>query len=93
MGYVGQTSRKMKTRLTEHKSNIRTNISTSPLAQHWWNSGHSIPQLRFQILESMPGDVLDLHNRLLQREAFWMYSLDTLSPKGLNDRTELHCFL
>ena len=93
LAYIGQTSRKLKVRISEHKSNIRRNVLTSTLAKHWNASGHSIPQFRFQILEVLPSDTPDLHNRLLRREIHWIYLLDTLQPRGLNDRLEMHCFL
>ena len=84
---------KCKIRFSEHKSNVRRNVLTSTLAQHWKASGHTIPQMRFQILEALPSDTYNLHNCLLRREIHWIYLLDTLQPKGLNDRLEMHCYL
>lgn len=92
--YVGKTERKLKTCITEHKSRIRNNITSSSLAKHWNAHSHRIAQLKFQIVEVVkvtPG--VDTNKRLLQREAFWMKRLGTLHPQGLNDRFEMSCFL
>ncbi len=35
----------------------------------------------------------DIAKRLLQREAFWMFYLKTMSPSGLNDDFDISCFL
>ena len=93
LAYIGQTTRKLKIRISEHKSNIRRNSATSTLAQHWHETGHTIPQLRFQVLDLFAPNTPDLHNCLLRKEIFWIYLLGTLHPKGLNDRLEMHCFL
>lgn len=49
--YVGQTERKIKVRINEHKSNIRTGYSKSTIAMHFAEARHDISQLRFCILE------------------------------------------
>ncbi|XP_078523043.1 uncharacterized protein LOC144792069 [Lissotriton helveticus] len=41
--YVGRTSRKIKTRIIEHKSTIRNKSTTSSLATHWSSASHTIP--------------------------------------------------
>lgn len=92
--YVGKTERKLKIRITEHKSTIRNNNPNSSLAVHWNTARHTIAQIRFQVIEEvLPKSGRDLSCTLLRREAFWIKRLDTQSPKGINDKLDLSCFL
>ena len=95
LAYVGQTSRALKTRISEHRSNIRTKNPKSPVAQHFNKMGHSVAQLRYVGIErvTLPQRGGDIHNLLNRREAFWIYSLRTLQPDGLNEDYELSAFL
>jgi hypothetical protein len=53
--YVGQTKRKLKTRLKEHKNNIRLNSSKhSVISEHILNYGHTFDWENTQILDSEP---------------------------------------
>ncbi len=93
--YVGKTTRKLKQRISEHKSSICCNDREYPVAVHFNDARHDISSLRFCGIEKVSpprrgGD----HDLLLKcREAFWIYSLQTLSPKGLNDELPLHVCL
>ena len=49
--YVGKTKRELKTRITEHKSNIRNKDEKSPVARHFNEAKHDICTLRFQGIE------------------------------------------
>ncbi|KAL2095452.1 hypothetical protein ACEWY4_010171 [Coilia grayii] len=93
--YVGKTNRELRLRITEHKSSIRRKCETSPVARHFNIMGHDICSLRFQGLE-----LVNQHRRggdrertLLQREAFWIFTLQTVHPSGLNEELELNSFL
>ena len=95
LAYVGQTSRALKTRISEHRSNIRLKNPKSPVAQHFSKMGHNVAQLRYIGIERVPlprrgGDI---HNLLDRREAYWIYQLRTLQPDGLNEDFELSAFL
>ncbi|KAJ0069779.1 hypothetical protein NL108_014342 [Boleophthalmus pectinirostris] len=93
--YSGKTTRKLKQRISEHKSSIRRNDRDYPVAVHFNDQRHDICSLRFCGIEHVPppprgGD----HDRILkQREAFWIHTLQTLAPKGLNDDFNLSIFL
>ena len=93
--YVGKTKRELKTRIIEHKSNIRNKDEKSPVARHFNNIKHDICTLRFQGIEVVKplkrGG--DRDRVLLQREAYWIHALNTVFPKGLNEELLLHCFL
>lgn len=49
--YIGKTERKIKTRINEHKSNIRNKNTKSIVATHFMAHNHNISQLRFLVLE------------------------------------------
>ena len=92
---MGKTTRELRTRISEHKSNIRLHDDKSPVARHFTAAGHGVCDLRFQGIEFVEpmrrgGDRGRL---LLQREAYWIHTLRTESPKGLNEELVLSCFL
>lgn len=95
LAYVGKTTRKLKQRISEHKSSIRRNDRDYPVAVHFNDAQHDVCTLRFCGIEQVPppprgGD----HDKILkQREAFWIHTLQTLAPKGLNDELVLNVFL
>ena len=93
--YVGKTIRELKTRFSEHKSAIRNNDEKSSVARHFNAVGHDVCTLRFQGLEvvnpSKRGG--DRGKSLLKREAYWIHTLQTECPRGLNEELLLSCFL
>ncbi|XP_078544821.1 uncharacterized protein LOC144829499 [Lissotriton helveticus] len=92
--YIGKMERKVKTRISEHKSTIRNKNPNSSLAVHWDLNRHSIAQVKFQVLEVVvPAPGKNNTKCLLQREVFWIKRLDTQDPKGINDRVDLGCYL
>ncbi|XP_078512251.1 uncharacterized protein LOC144771879 [Lissotriton helveticus] len=92
--YVGQTERKIKIRISEHKSNIRTKYLKSAVASHWHECNHQISQLKFTILEILPQRCdTDPIKQRLQTEFYWIKKLNSLQPTGFNDRIEYSCFL
>lgn len=89
--YIGETSQQIKSRISKHKSTIRTNNLLLPIPFHFHKQGHTVAQLKFQVLEQVfpnrrGGDIKAL---LLKREAFWIHKLGTLDPKGLNRDYEI----
>ena len=95
LAYVGKTTRQLKQRMSEHKSSIRRNDREYPVAVHFNDCKHDISTFRFIGIEQVPlprrgGD----HDHLLkQREAYWIFTLQTLHPKGLNDELLLNVML
>ncbi len=93
--YVGKTSRPLKNLISEHRCAIRHRDPKSPVAQHFANSRHSVSTLQYIGIEAVKcprrGD--DMNKLLLQREAFWIFTLDTLSPRGLNEDFDIRPFL
>ncbi|XP_077151982.1 uncharacterized protein LOC143815994 isoform X1 [Ranitomeya variabilis] len=84
--YVGETTQHVKDRIASHKSTIRCGKTWLPIPDHFVTFKHSVAQLKFQIIEQVPrprrgGN----HIKLLKaRETFWIHTLDTLAPRGLN---------
>ena len=78
--YIGQTSRKLKERFTDHFSNIKTHKNT-PIAIHFNQPSHTINNFTISPLETIPHSNQD---QLLKKEKFWIKTLKTQYPKGLN---------
>ncbi len=93
--YVGKTKRELRIRISEHKSSIRNSDEKSSVARHFNSAGHDVCSLRFQGIEEVKplkrGG--DREKALLQREAFWIHTLQTEYPKGMNEELLLGCFL
>ncbi len=95
LGYVGKTSRQLKTRFAEHRSAIRHHEPKSPVAQHFFKLRHSISTLQYIGIEAvkLPRRRGDINHLLLKREAYWIYTWNTLSPNGLNEEFDICPFL
>ncbi|XP_078502142.1 uncharacterized protein LOC144756318 isoform X1 [Lissotriton helveticus] len=85
LGYVGETARTMKVRLTEHRSAIKTNKLTAPLVSHFIDFQHSPSQIRWRILEKIHMTCKNGGDKIRKkREVFWIFNLDTFIH-GLNN--------
>lgn len=95
LAYIGKTSRPLKIRISEHRSNIRNKDTKSPVAVHFAQFHHSVSSLRYLGIElvKLPSRGGNINSLLLKREAYWIYKLDTLSPRGLNEDFDLRPFL
>lgn len=93
--YVGKTKRQLKTRIFEHKCAIRKNDEKSSVARHFNSEGHNANMLRFMGLECVGRSSRggDRENRLLQREAWYIFNFNTCIPNGMNEDLSLSCFL
>lgn len=78
--YVGLTTAQLKTRLNHHRSNI---FCKKPiyLCQHFNLPGHSIHNLSVQIIDKTTNTSLQ---ELQKLEKYWIRTLNTLQPRGLN---------
>ncbi|CAJ0944555.1 unnamed protein product [Ranitomeya imitator] len=95
LAYVGETTQAVRDRVAQHKSTIRCNKTHLPLPHHFAIKNHSIAQLRFQVLEQVdiPRRGQNRTRMLQRREAYWIYTLQTLEPKGLNRDYDVSAFL
>lgn len=93
--YIGRTKRRLKDRLLEHKRAIRNHDQQYPMAMYFQTAGHNINTLRVMVIETIPkswrgGDRL---KQLLQRETFWIVTLNATMFPGLNDEIDFAPFL
>jgi len=79
--YVGESGQKLRDRINNHKSTIRTGKLT-PIAIHFNSNDHSIENLSVNIIETFNTNNL-MHRRT--REYYWQLRLGTIYPKGLNN--------
>ena len=98
MKYIGETSRKLNERIIQHRSDIKNNSQT-PVANHF-NQGHfNLDHLkckenyiwsltREEVITLSVGYSMTNNYHLLDREHHWITLLKTLTPNGLNLRTE-----
>ena len=76
--YVGQTSNSVRTRIGQHLCDISLNRPGSPLASHF-NSTCSPDAFKWCVL-----DRCFSQERRLQKETYWISTLKSLHPLGLN---------
>ena len=96
MAYIGQTKRPLKIRIGEHKTAIRTGNLEYAMARHYKQANHGSPaSLRFWGIEKVSSSARggDIIKKLLRREAYWIYTLNTLEPSGLNEELSLSSYL
>ena len=86
---------RMKDRFSKHKSTIRTGNLLLPVPFHFHRCAHNVSQLRFQIIEevTLPRRGGNRLQTLRMRESFWIHTLQTLEPKGLNREYQLNAAL
>ncbi|KAE8629391.1 hypothetical protein XENTR_v10000473 [Xenopus tropicalis] len=96
---AGKTDQTLRLRMDGHRSAISTafrdGVTNKPVAKHFLEQGHRLPTFRYIAIDHVPlprrgGDRSRL---LLQRETFWIKTLNTLSPFGLNEYCSFSCFL
>lgn len=82
----------IRMRISKHKSTIRTGINKLPIPKHFHEQAHTIGQLKFCVIDSVPplrrGG--DRHATLLEKEMMWIHKLDCIAPRGLNVEFKLH---
>lgn len=80
--YIGETRGPLKTRLSHHRYNIRDgHKEETALVQHFQR--HGLHNVYLRGLEHNPQWTTIQRRR---RESFWIRKLDTLVPKGLNEK-------
>ncbi|CAJ0946011.1 unnamed protein product [Ranitomeya imitator] len=91
LGYVGETSQHIRDRISQHRSTIRCQKLMLPIPAHFAAAGHNVSQLKYQVIESvaLPRRGGDRIKRLKSRESFWIFTLQTLEPWGLNREYEI----
>lgn len=91
---ASKTTRPLKPRISEHRSNIRNKDTKSLVAVHFTNYQHNVSSLRYTGIELVKPLCRggDINTVLLKQETFWIYELDTLSPRGINEDFDIRPF-
>lgn len=64
------------------------------VARHFSEASHNVCELCWQIVEEVYGtDTTQITRRLLQREAFWSFTLDSVTLKWLNEESNWNAFV
>lgn len=93
--YVGKTTRQLRRRVGDHLGDIRHQRDTS-IARHVWTNHKGDPNcIKFMAIDKIqPGPRRgDLDKALLQKESFWIFTLKTVTPGGLNEQLNYTCFI
>lgn len=84
--YVGMTTRKIRTRISEHKSTIRCKKQATRLTNHFIQVGHRPTEFEWTVLEqpNIPTHITDISRYLFKIEQKWVYKLNS-DKGGLNE--------
>ena len=85
--YVGLTRQKIKERIAQHIRHIKNNSLSTYLVQHFNNNDHSISDLIVKIIDYLP-ETKDNVNELFDLENYWMRTLNSIYPFGLNNNVK-----
>ena len=85
--YVGLTRQKIKERIAQHIRHIKNNSLSTYLVQHFNNNYHSISDLIVKIIDYLP-ETKDNVNELFDLENYWMRTLNSVYPFGLNNNVK-----
>lgn len=94
--YVGRTIRALRARFGEHRRFIEKGRDHHSVPKHFLtHHGRSTAGLSVWVIESIPAKypAAERYKRLCQQETYWIYSLGTLAPGGLNEDIEVHTLL
>ena len=82
--YVGQTLQFLHIRLNGHRYSWMSNVNTY-IYQHFNDHGHDFTKIKVQIINILDPNIYDKHDLNLL-ENFWINTLETAYPFGLNDK-------
>lgn len=94
--YVGRTKRLLRIRIKEHVQNIINGFDKHNVSRHFDKYHNRDPRhLKFWGIEPYTKPWRGGHKvRILSKlESKWIFSLDTLAPRGLNIEFDLNCFI
>ena len=78
--YVGLTTKQLNYRFNHHRTNIMQHKNIY-ISNHFNFPDHSIENLSIQVIDAVPDQS---HQTLREVEKFWIVTLKTLRPNGLN---------
>ena len=83
--YVGETEQALNERLNSHRLDINRKSKDKPVATHFNLPGHCTADLQVMVINQLQGNDTVLRKI---REARWITTLRTVSPGGLNLRSD-----
>ena len=83
--YVGKTTMPLHKRMNGHRINANNDCSNLLIAQHFTQGGHEFCKARIQIIDCVIEENKETGFLLDQKEIFWINTLCTAYPLGLND--------
>ena len=88
--YVGQTTQALHCRLNGHRNSILHQNRNTFLTKHFRGDDHSIHDISIQIIDAVDSgnDKSKIVDELNKKEDFFIRTLNTLSPLGLNDKLQ-----
>ena len=81
-----KTIQHLHERLNGHRSSVKNNMNTF-IYQHYNNNGHDFSKAKVQIIDILDPQVYNKFD-LDQRENYWINTLCTVYPLGLNDKVQ-----
>ena len=84
--YVGQTIQHLHERLNGHRSSVKKSTNTF-IYQHYSEGGHDFCKAKIQIIDILDPQIYSRYD-LDQLERFWINTLCTVFPLGLNDKIQ-----
>ena len=78
------TTRKVRIRISEHRSTFRCRKDNTRLTRHYLEKGHSENDLKWAIIEKFKGNTPNVAEKLLYYEQRWIFRLKA-NVLGLND--------
>lgn len=88
--YIGRTTQKMHLRLNQHRSNIKKGFLKHSVSRHIFNHHPGVPNpITITPIDFISPSTSDRFEKLKNKEMFWIFKLQTLFPRGLNDVTEI----
>ncbi|CAH2324816.1 Hypothetical predicted protein [Pelobates cultripes] len=99
LAYVWKTELPLHEKIRNYRLSIRIAYrdkgSELPVAKHFLEFNHPLPTMKFLAIDHIPQPLRggDRKKLLLRRELYWIRTLDTLQPRGLNKKYTLGVFL
>ena len=79
--YVGETENPLHLRVNGHRSDYYRKLPDKPVAAHFNTLGHTFEDLTIMVIEEL-GSAPTERRKL--RERFWIHTLRSVAPQGLN---------
>lgn len=94
--YVGCTTNAFKTRIRKHLSDAKPglNLNVSTASKHFSKvHGGDTSHFKCMAIEKVDPPIRggDLHKKILARESYWIFELQTRTPLGFNKKYDILC--